>query len=54
MAQNYMVKTIWNGKTERRYYKTLGHAMRRYNELPNACIYAYNERTFEYDMIDCH
>ena len=51
--KDYMVITMDNGSKERRYYKTLNGAKRFFNRCGSACLYKYNPRTFEFDLIEC-
>ena len=48
----YMVKTMDNGKVERRYYKTLNHAMRFFKACGSAVLYKYDEKTLCFEYVD--
>lgn len=50
--KKYMVKTMDSGTVERRYYSTIGNAMRFFNACGSAVLYKYDENTFCYEYVD--
>ena len=49
--KNFMVKTMDNGKVERRYYKTLARAIRYFESCGSAVLYEYRIETLCYEPL---
>ena len=50
--EQYMVKSMDNGKVTRKYFKTERGAMRFFNSCGSAALYRYDESTFCFEFVD--